>query len=96
MVRWVCTNYPQCNAYVRCHPGTTTPLGSVANKELRLLRMQCHKKFDELWKGQNCTRRKAYQLLSEMMKIEEPHIGEFNKLQCIRLLSILQNSILIT
>ncbi|WP_088258626.1 zinc-finger-containing protein [Fimbriiglobus ruber] len=30
-----CERYPTCDAYVGCHPGTETPLGRLANKELR-------------------------------------------------------------
>lgn len=89
---WVCTNYPQCNSYVGCHPGTITPLGSVANKELRLLRKQCHKEFDKMWKFQGYSRIRAYEILSQMMHIKEPHIGEFDIEQCQQLLNILGNS----
>ena len=87
---WVCT---ECKAYVGCHPGTTVPLGSVANAELRLLRKQCHQQFDKMWKHQGCSRLRAYEILSRMMRIDNPHIGEFNIEQCQRLLSILRNSI---
>ena len=32
---WVCSNYPECDAYVGCHPGTTIPLGRLADSALR-------------------------------------------------------------
>ena len=47
---WVCSNWPDCNAYVGCHKGTDIPLGHPANAELRELRCLCHKQFDPLWK----------------------------------------------
>ena len=27
---YVCSNYPQCDAYVRVHPGTNKPVGTMA------------------------------------------------------------------
>jgi hypothetical protein len=44
---WKC----RCGAYVGCHPGTTDPLGTPANAELRKARMLLHEKvLDPLWK----------------------------------------------
>ena len=31
---YVCSNYPRCDAYVRTHPGTNIPVGTLANREL--------------------------------------------------------------
>lgn len=44
---WVCA---PCKAWVGCHPGTEKPLGGLANKELRDLKMEAHRFFDPLWK----------------------------------------------
>ena len=35
---YVCSHYPECDAYVRVHAGTNIPVGSLANHELRTLR----------------------------------------------------------
>lgn len=35
-----------CDAYVGCHPGTTDPLGTLANKNLRFQRGLAHCAFD--------------------------------------------------
>ena len=32
---WVCSNFPQCDSYVGCHPGTDIPLGRLADSVLR-------------------------------------------------------------
>ena len=32
---YVCSHYPECDAYVRVHTGTNIPVGSMANHELR-------------------------------------------------------------
>jgi hypothetical protein len=49
---WVCLGFPDCHTFVGCHPGTETPLGSLANGELRLWRKRAHLAFDALWKNE--------------------------------------------
>lgn len=73
-----------CQAYVGCHPGTDSPLGIIANKELRTLKKIVHSAFDPLWKTKKIRRSYAYQLLCEEMKINpsECHIGMFGIEQC--------------
>ena len=39
---YVCSKYPVCDAYVRVIPGTTIPLGTMADKQLRYLRKRAH------------------------------------------------------
>lgn len=39
-----------CDAYVGVHPGTTKPLGTLANRPLRVARMKTHAVLDPLWK----------------------------------------------
>lgn len=38
-----------CAATVGVHSGTTKPLGTLAKKELRALRIKAHRTFDALW-----------------------------------------------
>ena len=47
---YVCKKYPLCDSYVRVHPGTNIPMGTLANGTLRRLRREAHKKFDQLHK----------------------------------------------
>lgn len=46
---WVCAQYPECDAYVGCHPGTNEPLGRLANRTLRDAKQRAHACFDPLW-----------------------------------------------
>lgn len=87
---WVCSNYPACDAYVGCHPGTTVPLGRLANARLRTLKKEAHKQFDPLWKSGLVSRREAYQWLAKMMdiSIDECHIGMFDIKQCQRVIHL--------
>ncbi len=83
---YLCSNYPRCDAYVGCHPGTTKPLGRLANKELRQWKKGAHRYFDRLWKGPNATftRADAYAALAAKLGVtaERCHIGMFDVAQC--------------
>ena len=64
---YVCSRYPECDAYVRVQPGTAIPLGTLANGELRALRRETHQYFDKLYtaatdKG-GCFSTYAYRLI---------------------------------
>jgi hypothetical protein len=89
---YLCWNYPQCDAYVGCHPGTTTPLGRLANRELREAKKRAHAAFDPIWRlrverdgwHKGGARRWAYRWLAKQMRIPEDdcHIGMFTVEQC--------------
>lgn len=80
-----------CDARVGTHGRGKTPLGTMANSELRSLRKECHKRFDVRWKTRQVSRNKAYQQLAKMMDLppEKAHIGMFDKEQCKKLLSLI-------
>lgn len=48
---WICVNWPKCDAYVGCHPGTYKPLGRLADAPLRAFKKAAHGYFDPLWKN---------------------------------------------
>ncbi|MFJ7407143.1 MULTISPECIES: zinc-finger-containing protein [unclassified Lysinibacillus] len=80
-----------CDARVGTHGRGKTPLGTMANAELRELRKLCHARFDVRWKYGKVSRSKAYQQLADMMGLtrELAHIGMFDKEQCKKLLSLI-------
>lgn len=88
---WYCQ---PCDAYVGCHNNTKKPLGTMANKELRKLRMACHSLFDKFWSNKN-SRKACYSWLQWKMKLlpQEAHIGNFNKEKCLELLEHLKNDL---
>lgn len=47
---WICSNYPECDAYVGCHKGTNVPLGRLADRALRAYKKAAHARFDPLWR----------------------------------------------
>lgn len=82
---WRCV---PCAAWVGCHPGTTSPLGSLADARLRSARMRAHDAFDALWRGEDArmTRKQAYAwLASELgVKSSECHIAMFDAETCAK------------
>lgn len=82
---WQCA---PCDAYVGCHPPAhrngkggqgdgTTPLGRLANAELRKANRRAHDAFDPLWQARHMSRQSAYKWLAEQLGIspENCHIG---------------------
>lgn len=79
-----------CGAYVGCHPGSSRPLGTPANKALRTARHMAHQAFDPMRKFRKMSRAAAYAWLSEKMGLppEKTHIGMFDLEQCAEVLRI--------
>ena len=85
---WSC---PSCDAHVGCHPGTTKPLGTLADANLRELRVRAHRLLDQLWKTETMTRTEAYAWLGGHMGLHPAHchIGMFTLEQCQQVLEIM-------
>ena len=84
---WVCE---PCRARVGCHPGSTKPLGRLADSQLRYWKIQAHKAFDPLWKSGDKKRSQAYRWLAREMKIDrdDTHIGMFDVNQCKQVVDV--------
>lgn len=89
---YLCRN---CKSFVGIHTGTTIPLGTLANADLRKARNEAHKLFDKLWKNPTriMTRYEAYKWLANKMglKIEETHIAWFEIEQCKKVIELIKN-----
>lgn len=101
---YLCSNYPECDAYVGVHKGTTRPLGRLANEELRHWKKKAHAAFDPLWKLKLIKRKRergegykkvyargsGYKWLAEKLGIDfrDCHIGMFNVDMCKRVVEI--------
>lgn len=86
-----------CDAYVSCHKGTPNALGRLANKGLRIRRIDAHEVFDSLWKrkakkGFTLTeaRKLAYEWLSKELELPraETHIAMFGPTQCTKVIKL--------
>ena len=81
---YVCSRYPECDAYVRVVPGTSMPMGRMANGDLRALRREAHRHFDRLHQSGMMTRNGAYQWLAGMLQApqSQAHIGYLGEYYC--------------
>lgn len=87
-----------CGAWVGCHPGTTRPLGRLANAELRAAKSAAHRAFDPLWKrkiqrsacSKSHARKAGYAWLARELGIDpkQCHIGHFDVAMCERVVVI--------
>lgn len=81
---YVCSHYPQCDTYVRTHPGTTIPVGTPANRKLRTLRSNAHRSFDQLYHSGLMSKQDAYIWLAELLQVplSQAHIGYLGEYYC--------------
>lgn len=79
-----------CDASVGCHPGTVTPLGRLADAQLRRAKSDAHRLFDPLWQKGKMKRTAAYRWLAQQMRVDpkDCHIGMFDSEQCRRVAQI--------
>ena len=64
---YVCARYPACDSYVSAHRCTRLPMGTLANRPLRIKRMEAHEAFNRLWKSGMMSRTAAYRWLQVQM-----------------------------
>ena len=94
---YVCSNFPRCRSYVGTYPGTNIPMGTLADGDLRNLRIRAHRKFDEVWKSGIMSRSSAYRWMADYFGIPmaEAHIAMFGEYRCRELIRecerVLQN-----
>lgn len=81
-----------CKAWVGTHEASLDfkPLGLLAKKELRDLKMRAHAAFDPVWKDGKMKRAEAYAWLAEKMGLETKrcHIGWFNEEKCQKVIDV--------
>ena len=82
---YMCYWCKDCDAYVGCHQNGRTPLGTMANKELRVWRMKAHRKIDPIWKSGKFSRSEVYKKLADHFG-KEVHIGESDIEMCKKII----------
>ena len=74
---WLCVDYPNCDSYVGCHPGSQNALGSMAGPSLRAARVKAHGWIDRLWRGKKQpTRKEVYQVISQLLGLKHFHVAQ--------------------
>lgn len=80
---WICR---PCDAYTGVHKSSPTfkPLGTLAKKELRVLRKAVHGKLDPIWQKKRMTRSQVYSWLASVMELRdsEAHVAKFDEIKC--------------
>lgn len=84
---YMCYYCRGCDAYVGCHNNTRSPLGTMANKELREWRMMAHAHIDPLWKSKRLKRGTLYSRVADYLG-RPIHIGEADIATCREIISI--------
>lgn len=86
---YMCYYCKDCDAYVGTHNNTDQPLGTMANKKLRKLRIIAHSLFDPLWQTGKMKRKQAYKFLEKNTGVK--HISWTNEEQCKKVIEFLQS-----
>lgn len=96
-----CYYCTQCGAYIGTHePNPSLALGTLANEDIRKMRMKCHELFDAKWKKEKGTKKKHLARNNEYRKlaialgipVEECHFGYFNMQMLQEAYELLSNS----
>lgn len=79
-----------CGAHVGCHGASWTPLGVLANAELRKAKMLAHEALDPLWRSGQMSRSAVYGWLANQLNIsaDRCHIGQFDVATCQRVVNL--------
>lgn len=87
---YVCPRYPACDSYVAAHKGTGLPMGTLANGDLRHMRILAHQAFNRLWMEGYMEKREAYRWLQLQLHLPESmaHIAMFSEYLCGRVIEL--------
>lgn len=87
---YVCSRYPVCDSYVSAHRRTHLPMGTLADRSLRVKRIEAHKVFNRLWENGVMTRTAAYHWLQVQLGLppEEAHIANFSEWRCNQVIQL--------
>lgn len=79
-----------CKASVTCHKDTNLPMGKMANKHIKSLRIKAHEAFDKIWQIGIMARHDAYNWLAKQLNVdyEKSHIAWFDEEQLLRVIEI--------
>lgn len=92
---YVCRNWPRCNAYVAAHEFDLTPMGTLANGNLRHKRILAHKALEKYQKITKMDRWATYLWLEGRLGLDKQrtHIGLFSEETCDEVIVLCENAI---
>lgn len=91
---YVCSNWPKCDSYVAAHEGDLTPMGTLANSELRHKRILAHKALAKYQKVTGMDRWATYIWLEGKLGLDQrsTHIGLFSEETCNEVIALCKDA----
>lgn len=85
---YVCSRYPECDAYVGVHRNTSRSMGVPADRQLRQKRIHAHRMLEELRRERRMSKWGVYLWLQTKLDLppDKAHIGMFTAEMCDRLI----------
>lgn len=89
---YVCRNWPKCDSYVAVHEKDLTPMGTLANSELRHKRILAHKALEKYQKITRMDRWATYLWLEGKLGLDQrsTHIALFSEEICDEVILLCQ------
>lgn len=84
---YMCYWCRDCDAMVGCHLNSQRPLGTLAKRDLRRMRIKAHQHIDQLWRSGRYQRSTVYRALNYVFG-REIHIGESDIETCRKILGL--------
>ena len=92
---YVCRNWPKCDSYVAAHEYDRTPMGTLANSELRHKRILAHKALEKYQHITKMDRWATYLWLEGKLGLDSrsTHIGLFSEETCDEVIALCNEAI---
>lgn len=87
---YICSRYPACDSYVGVHKKSLKPLGTLADKKLRIKRIQAHRAFNHIWESGLMKKWQAYKWMAAKfgLNTQQAHIAKFSEYMCDELIAL--------
>lgn len=81
---YVCGGYPACDSYIGVHKKSLSPMGTLADGNLRHKRIEAHRALNEVINAGVMTKHGLYIWLQNRLCLSETemHIGKFSYFRC--------------
>lgn len=87
---YVCSHWPECDAYVSAHKKSRLPMGTLANSSLRHKRILAHRALANLQVSHKMEKWAAYLWLQGKLGLtdSQTHIGLFSEQMCEQVIAL--------
>ena len=92
---YVCRNWPKCDSYVGVHEFDLSPMGTLANGNLRHKRILAHKALEKYQRITKMDRWATYLWLEGKLGLDKQntHIGLFSEETCDEVIKLCENAV---